>query len=253
MADRWKEEKTTMSADARRVQHSDGKNSRRDFLRGVAGCALATPAFLLGAGNDAVSEDKSKARGERRILAYVGSYSSPQGPEGAVGHGTGIYLFEMNATTGALAQRAIFPSDANPSWLAFDPSRLYLYSANEISNYQGANSGSVSAYSIERSNGRLTLLNTVSSEGAGPAHLSVHPSGKYVLVANYHGGTVAVLPIRTNGELGSATDVVRDSGTVRPSRGSSAPAGRFALSGHGQPPAPMNAGGPPGRVLCGSQ
>ena len=69
--------------------------------------------------------------------------------------------------------------------------------------FQGTDSGSVSAFAIDRSNGHLTPLNTVSSDGAGPAHLSVHPASKHVLVANYHGGTVAVLPIQPNGELAS--------------------------------------------------
>src|ERR1019366_8999575 len=116
---------------------------------------------------------------KRPALAYVGSYSSPQGPEGSHGNGQGIYLFQMNPETGALSPREVFPNAANPSWLAFDPTGTHLYAANETAD------GSVSAYSIDHANGHLTLLNTVSSQGAGPAHLSVHPSGKYVLVANY--------------------------------------------------------------------
>src|SRR5690348_9643723 len=102
-------------------------------------------------------------------LLYVGTYSSPEGPEGSKGNGEGIYLFEMNPSTGALKQREVFKNDANPSWLALDRSGTHLYAANETSNYKGAKSGSVSAYSVNRANGRLTLLNTVSSEGAGPA------------------------------------------------------------------------------------
>src|SRR5580700_2788754 len=95
------------------------------------------------------------------ILAYVGSYSSPQGPEGSHGNGQGIYLFQMNPESGALTQREVFPNAANPSWLAFDPAGTHLYAANETAD------GSVSAYSIERTNGHLALLNTVSSQGAG--------------------------------------------------------------------------------------
>jgi len=212
--------------------HQVGKTSRRDFLRSAAALAVAHPLFLPVA--------KSKpSRGVRPVLAYVGTYSSPQGPEGAVGHGQGIYLFEMHPETGALSQRDVVPNDSNPSWLALDPARTHLYSANEISNYQGTPSGSVSAYSIGLPSGHLTLLNTVSSEGAGPAHLSVHPSGKYVFVANYHGGTVAVLPVQPNGELGPATDVIHDSGTIGPSRAASAPSGSFAISGHDKPHAHM--------------
>jgi 6-phosphogluconolactonase (cycloisomerase 2 family) len=186
------------------------------------------------------------------ILAYVGTYSSPQGPEGSRGNGHGIYLFQMNPATGALSQRELFADDSNPSWLAFDPSRTHLYAANETATFQGTNSGSVSAYSIDRSNGHLTRLNTVSSQGAGPAHLSVHPSGRYVLVANYAGGTVAVLPIRPNGELGSPTDVKHDEGTVGPTHAASAPHGSFAISGHDTPHAHMIQADPSGRFVLAS-
>jgi 6-phosphogluconolactonase len=179
----------------------------------------------------------------RRTLAYVGTYSSPEGPEGSRGRGQGIYRFEMDPVTGALSQLKLFPSDANPSWLAFDPSRTHLYSANE------AAAGSVSAYSIAASNGDLTLLNTVRSEGAGPAHLSVHPSGKYVLVANYAGGTVAVLPIGATGALGPATDVQHDQGAVGPPHAASAPPGSFAISGHDAPHAHMIHADPSGRFV----
>src|SRR5256714_1809556 len=220
--------------------------SRREFLWGGAAFGLA--ARVVGPFRGQVSQ--AAPRGP--VLGYVGCYSSPAGPEGAVGRGAGIYLFEMNPETGALTQRDVFRTDANPSWLAFDPSRTHLYSANEISNYEGKNSGSVSAWAIERATGKLTLLNTVSSEGAGPAHVSVHPSGRYALVANYHGGTVAVLPIRANGELGAATDVVRDSGTVGPAKASSGPGGSFAISGHDKPHAHMIAADPAGRFVLAS-
>jgi 6-phosphogluconolactonase (cycloisomerase 2 family) len=183
------------------------------------------------------------------ILAYVGTYSSPQGPEGSKGYGQGIYLFQMNPSTGVLSQVGLFANDSNPSWLSFDPSRTHLYAANEIGNFESTKSGSVSAYSIDRSTGHLTRLNTVSSHGAGPAHLSVHPSGKYVLVANYEGGTVAVLPIRANGELGPATDIKKDAGKVGPEHASSAPPGSFAISGHEAPHAHMIEADPSGRFV----
>jgi len=188
-------------------------------------------------------------RPNKSILAYVGSYSSPQGPEGSKGNGQGIYLFQMNPATGTLSRGAVFADDSNPSWLAFNPAKTHLYAARETATFQGASSGSVSAFSIERSNGRLKLLNTVSSRGAGPAHLSVHPSGKYVLVANYAGGTVSVLSIGPNGELGSATDVKEDHGKAGPERAASAPPGSFAISGHESPHAHMIQADPTGRFV----
>ena len=172
-----------------------GQTSRRKFLQAAAGAAVVTPA-LARAGQH------SSSPASRRILACVGAYSSPQGPEGAKGRGHGIYVMEMNPATGALSERELIPNDANPAWLAFDASHAHLYSANEVATFGDGNSGSVSAYAVDRATGHLTLLNTVSSEGAGPAHMSIHPSGKYALVANYAGGTVAVLPIHASGELG---------------------------------------------------
>jgi 6-phosphogluconolactonase len=213
-----------------------GRPSRRGFVKVAAGLAM-----------NAQAQRKRAASGA--ILAYVGTYSSPQGPEGSKGNGQGIYLFEMDRATGALTPREVFAHPSNPAWLAFDPSRTHLYSANETPTYQGASSGSVSAFAIDRSSGHLTLLNTVSSEGAGPAHLSVHPSGKYVLVANYAGGTVAVLFIRSGGELGKATDVKRDEGALGPVHAASAPPGSFAISGHDRPHAHMIQADPSGKFV----
>jgi 6-phosphogluconolactonase len=218
------------------------RTSRRRFLQGAASAAMVAPVPPQAdqSGSNPVQD---------RILLCVGTYSSPQGPEGSKGRGQGIYVFEMNPVTGALAQREIIPSDVNPSWLALHPSGGHLYSANEVSNFSGGNSGSVSAYTVDRATGHLTLLNTVSSEGAGPAHLSIHPSGKYALVANYGGGTEAVLPIRASGELGPATDVIHNQGSVGPEQPHSAPVGSFAISGHEKPHAHMIQAEPAGRFV----
>ena len=170
----------------------------------------------------------------RRIVAYVGTYSAPAGS----GRGEGIHLLEMDPATGVLTQRDVVKTVANPSWLALDRTRTHLYSANEVAAAE-TGAGTVSAYSIDRATARLTLLNTISSEGAGPAHMSIHPAGKHALVANYGGGTVAVLPIQPDGQLGQATDVKRHQGTTGPARASSAPAGSFAISGHDRPHAHM--------------
>ncbi|MEO8661417.1 MAG: lactonase family protein, partial [Bryobacteraceae bacterium] len=189
---------------------------------------------------------------KRPVLVYAGSYSNPQGPEGSKGNGKGIYLFEMNPATGALAEREVFPSDANPSWLALNREGTVLYSANETSEYQGKVSGSVTAWSVTRATGHLQAINTVSSEGAGPAHLSVHPAGHHVLVANYHGGTVAVLPVLSGGRLGAATDVQHNQGKIGSIHAASGPPGSFAISGHDRPHAHMIESDPTGRFVVAS-
>lgn len=217
--------------------------SRRTLLKGTIAAIPLTAARSKAAAPPAETN---------KLLAYVGTYSSPQGPEGSKGRGQGIYLFEFDPASGALSQRNLFPNASNPAWLSFNPARTHLYSANETNTYEGANSGSVSAYAIDRASGNLTLLNTVPSEGAGPAHLSVHPSGKHVLVANYAGGTIAVLPIGENGELGHATDVKTDEGAPGSEKAFSAPRGSFAISGHDKPHAHMIHSDPSGRFVLSS-
>jgi 6-phosphogluconolactonase len=217
--------------------HSD--LSRRRFLRGAATAAVASVG-VAGARQGTKTV---------RTLAYVGTYSSPQGPEGSKGYGEGIYLFEMDGETGALARRDVFRNASNPSWLALNGSGTRLYAANETATFENANSGSVSAYAVDKASGQLSLLNTVSSRGAGPAHLSVHPSDKYVLVANYAGGSITVLPIQETGELGPPTDAKHDRGEPGVPRAASAPAGSFAISGHDRPHAHMIQSDPSGRFV----
>jgi 6-phosphogluconolactonase (cycloisomerase 2 family) len=193
----------------------------------------------------------ARAAAPRRVLAYVGTYSSPQGPEGSKGNGKGVYIFTMDPATGSLTEQQICEDERNPASLALHPSSKYLYAANEVSNFNDRHAGAVTAYAIDARFGRLTRLNIVSSESAGPAHLSVHPSGKYVLVANYHGGSFAVLPIQPDGRLASATDVKQDTQTPGPLHAKSAPPGSFAISGHDRPHAHMIESDPSGNFVLG--
>jgi 6-phosphogluconolactonase (cycloisomerase 2 family) len=195
--------------------------SRRRILKGAAVFATAAQAPIL-----ADDDDHRPAS----ILAYVGSYTP---------NGQGIYLFSMNTSTGALTQIKVAAAVPSPSWIAIHPQGRYLYAVNEISNFNGTTSGSVSAFSINRATGDLTFLNVVSSQGGGPAHLSVDPLGQFVFVANYGGGSIAVLPIQSNGSLGNATDVHLDVGSVGPTHATNAPPGSFAISGHDAPHAHM--------------
>ena len=195
--------------------------SRRGFLQGVAALAAMRTAAA------------QPAQGPQ--LLYIASYSSPQGPEGSKGNGQGIYLFEMDRASGKLTSRVVFSNPSNPSWLAFNPSRTCLYSANETATFRGAASGSVTGYRVDRASGRLLPLNTESSGGAGPCYLSVHPSGRFAFTANYAGGTVAVLPVRANGELGAPSDIKAGSGPTGSTHAASGPNGSFAISGHDRP------------------
>jgi 6-phosphogluconolactonase (cycloisomerase 2 family) len=124
-----------------------------------------------------------------------------------------------------------------------------LYSANETDRVGKEKEGTVSAFAIDRTDGTLKLLNTVRSGGAGPTFVSIHPAGKFLLVANYFGGSIAVLPIVEDGRLGNATDIKIDDGKIGPTRATNAPKGSFAISGHDRTHAHMIQADPSGRFV----
>jgi 6-phosphogluconolactonase len=220
---------------------SPSLTSRRLFLQTAAATAL-TP-FL----------SSTAAAAEGRLIAYVGTYTSPlknmrpTQVDLPPGNGRGIHLFEMDRATGKLSPLEVVEMGTSPSCLALNPARTHLYSGNETERLGDDESGSVSAFQIDPATGGLKLLNSVRSGGKGPAHLTVHPNGKFVLVANYFGGSIAVLPILPDGSLGEATDVKKDSGTVGPTKATNAAPGSFAFSGHDQTHAHMIEADPSGK------
>lgn len=225
---------------------SSPPRSRRSFLKATT---------LLAASPLLAPRDTQAADARARLIAYVGTYTSPLKNMRATqvdlppGNGRGIHLFEVNRDTGALTACGLHEMGTSPSALAFNAAKTRLYSANETERLDDNESGSVSAFAIDAATGQLTLLNTVSSGGKGPAHLSVHPSGKFVLVANYFGGSVAVLPIKEDGSLGEATDVKKDAGQLGPTKATNAPPGSFAISGHDQTHAHMIEADPSGKFV----
>jgi 6-phosphogluconolactonase len=218
------------------MENTNGNSvwSRRNFIKTTASAALAHVASGRGLAQTATN---------RRVLAYVGSYTSAI--DGG-SNGKGIYRFEMDARTGAFTKQKLVAETPNPSWIVIHPSKKYLYSVNEIVNQE---TGSVSAFAIDPTSGDLTPLNTVGSEGRGPAHMSLDASGRYAFVANYAGGTIAVLPIVEEGRLGTAVDVHRESGSVGARSATNAPPGSFAISGHDAPHAHMIAADPGNRFV----
>jgi len=187
---------------------------------------------------------------------YVGTYTARGGK--------GIYVYRFHSATGSvdragLAAGRLWDANAEASWssiprmlsqiragwpnaksivrgvqdpvyLAVHPNGRYLYSADQLPV------SSVSAFRIDPSTGKLTILNSKSSGGAGPVFLTVDKTGSDVLVANYFGGNVAVLPIGPDGYLRDATSVVshRGSGGTRdhaphPHSVNMSPDNRFAI------------------------
>jgi 6-phosphogluconolactonase (cycloisomerase 2 family) len=175
---------------------------------------------------------------DRPLLAYVGTFSSPLRDvlptqvDRPPGNGRGIHIFQVDRATGAMRPSGVHEMGTSPSCLALNASGTRLYSANETDRAGERNEGTISAFAIHPENGRLELLNTVRSGGAGPTFVSLHPNGRFLLVANYFGGAVAVLPILADGQLGDPTDIQVDAGSIGPTRATHAPAGSFAFSGH---------------------
>lgn len=222
--------------------------SRRSLLKSSA--VLAGGVSLLAGLRTAHA-----AEAQGPLVAYVGTFSSPLRDvlptqvDLPPGNGRGIHLFQVDRTTGALTPCGVQELGTSPSCLAVNAAGTRLYSANETDRVGAGNEGTVSAFAINRADGQLQLLNTVPSGGAGPTYVSVHPSGRFLLVANYFGGSVAVLPIRPDGGLSVATDIKRDAGPLGPTKATNAPSGSFAVSGHDRTHAHMIQTDPAGRFV----
>jgi 6-phosphogluconolactonase len=201
------------------------------------------------------SLDAQSTQSDRPLMAYVGTFSSPLRDvlptqvDRPPGNGRGIHLFRVDRNSGAMTPAGVYELGTSPSCLAVNAAGTRLYSANETDRVGKNKEGTVSAFSVDRSNGHLTLLNTVGAGGAGPTYVSIHPSGRFLLVANYFGGSVAVLPVLANGRLGNATDVKDDAGKIGPTKAVHAPPGSFAISGHDRTHAHMIEADPSGRFV----
>ena len=211
---------------------------------------------LMSFGANVIAENTVRADDSSLpLMAYVGTFSSPLGEvlptqvDLPPGNGRGIHLFQVDRQSGSLTPQGTYDLGTSPSCLAVSADGTRMYSANETDRVGDQGEGTVSALEIDSASGQLTLLNTVRSGGAGPTYVSIHPSGKYLLVANYFGGSVSVLPIQTDGRLGEPTDVQNDSGTIGPTKATHAPPGSFAFSGHDRTHAHMIQSDPQGRFV----
>ncbi len=173
--------------------------SRRDF---VAASVVGLVGLARGSENPG-GHATTPPDGE---FLYVGTYT-----EG--GRTDGIHLLRMDPHSGKLRRVGSIDAGANPSFLAMHPNGRVLYAVNEVEKYNGKASGAVSAFRIAPDTGALTRLGEQPSEGSAPCFVSVDHSGRVVLVANYVGGSVALLPIQADGTLAPATSVIQHKGT----------------------------------------
>jgi 6-phosphogluconolactonase len=148
----------------------------------------------------------SAAARQGKYLFYVGTYTEDGSKS------KGIYAYRYDAGTGEITALGLAAETTNPSFVAVHPNGRFLYAVNEVGNHKGPNSGGVSAFAIDRTTGKLTFLNEVASRGADPCYITVDKTGKFVLVANYTGGSVAVFPVGDDGKLGEASAFVQHTG-----------------------------------------
>jgi len=137
-------------------------------------------------------------------LVYAGTYTK--------GASKGIYAYRFQTTSGKLTSLGVAAESVNPSFLVDDSSHRFLYAVNEDNN--GNKPGnSVSAFAMDTKTGKLTLLNQVSARGVWPCHLALDKTGRWLAVANYGSGSMAIMPVRTDGRLEEAIVVDQHGGS----------------------------------------
>lgn len=205
------------------------KITRRDVLRATTLLAPVLLPRVLWAASPPVYG-----------YAFVGTYTP---------NGGGIYLYRIDPASAALTQLQLVDDIRNPSWLTLNPAQTRLYAVSEIDNYQNGRGGAVVSYAIDSNTLQIKRLGAVSSGGAMPAHASVHPSGKFVFVANYGSGSVAVFPVAADGSLSEASDVRPSVGPRHRARAIDDPSGQYAASDHDGPHVHMVAPDPTGQFV----
>lgn len=173
------------------------KMTRRFF----ASLLIVVAPLLLSVARTAA--DNSKAA---QYFAFIGTYTAKTDSKG-------IYSFHFDSGTGRLTSMAVAATTPDPSFLTVAHNEKYLYAVNELSEFGGEKSGAVTSYSIDAKSGKLVQLNQVASGGADPCYVSFDQSGKYLLVANYTGGSVSTFPIAADGHIGPAAAIVQHTGS----------------------------------------
>jgi 6-phosphogluconolactonase len=141
-----------------------------------------------------------------QYFAFIGTYTSKTDSKG-------IYSFNFDSSSGRLTSVALAATTQDPSFLTVATDEKHLYAVNELSEFGGKKSGAVTSYSLDAKTGKLTQLNQVPSGGADPCYVSFDQTGKYLLVANYTGGSVSIFPVAPDGRIGPASAFVQHTGS----------------------------------------
>ena len=135
----------------------------------------------------------SLSAAEHRV--FIGTYTRGDSAS------DGIYTCTFNDKSGRLSKPTLAAKADNPSFLAVHPNLDVVFACNETNDFGGEPTGAVSAFRVKKSDGTLTLINQRPTGGGAPCHCNVDATGRFLLVANYVGGNVAVFPIGENGAL----------------------------------------------------
>ena len=141
---------------------------------------------------------------EDRYLVYIGTYASEENQ--------GIYIYNLDITSGKLEKIAGVKGIENPSYLAIDKQLRYLYAVSETESFQGKNGGSVSAFIIDAKTGELKFLNSKPTKGKAPCYLCMDNSNEHIFVANYTEGTFTGYPINLDGSIGDISNIITHEG-----------------------------------------
>ncbi|AGH86138.1 lactonase family protein [Ralstonia pseudosolanacearum] len=141
------------------------------------------------------------------LYAYVGSRTTRE----RNARGDGISVFRVDTQTGGLAPVQLVKDLVNPSFLALNAAGDRLYTVH-------GDLADISAFAVDRASGRLSFINRQSTQGKNPVHLALDPSGRFVVVTNHIGASLAVLPLAADGALGEVTQLVKLDGPIGPHR-----------------------------------
>ncbi|MEW6196585.1 MAG: lactonase family protein [Bacteroidota bacterium] len=181
---------------------------RRNFLKLLglsASAAIVSTKKIFPDNLQYANNRPAKTNNRFQSTLFAGTYTN--------GKSKGIYSFNFDTITGELNQKNVCGDVVNPSFLAIDNKREFLYAVSETDEYDGKKSGGVYSYKIDGDEGKLHLINSVPSNGAHPCHIIVDKNDCFVLVANYSGGNISVIKLNEDGSLGETVDVVQHSGS----------------------------------------
>lgn len=132
----------------------------------------------------------------------IGTYDSPKSE--------GIYIYKFNSINGS-AKKFSYVKTSNPSYIAISPNKKYVYAVNENAEQNGKG-GSVTSFTFDKNFGKLTEINTQSSEGNHPCYITIDNTGRWVFAANYSSGNFSVLPLNKKGRLLPAKQTIQQYG-----------------------------------------